>query len=60
MKLNPRKCAFGVSSGKFLGYMVNNGGIETNPKKIQAIVEMKAPNRPRKVQNLIGRIVARS
>ena len=23
MKLNPTKCAFGVSSGKFLGFMVS-------------------------------------
>jgi hypothetical protein len=33
MKLNPAKCAFGVSSGKFLGYMVSSKGIEANPKK---------------------------
>ena len=40
MKLNPAKCAFRVSSGKFLGYMVSNRGIEANPEKIQAILEM--------------------
>ena len=34
MKLNPAKCAFGVSSRKFLGYMVLNRGIEANPEKI--------------------------
>ncbi|KAL5537362.1 hypothetical protein UlMin_046141 [Ulmus minor] len=34
MKLNPSKCAFGVSSGKFLGFMVNHRGIEANPAKI--------------------------
>ena len=28
MKLNPSKCAFGVSSSKFLGFMVNHHGIE--------------------------------
>ena len=33
MKLNPSKCAFGVSSGKFLGFMVSQRGIEANPKK---------------------------
>ena len=33
MKLNPLKCAFGVASGKFLGFMVNHRGIEANPKK---------------------------
>ena len=34
MKLNPNKCAFGVSSGKFLGFMVSHRGIEANPDKI--------------------------
>ena len=34
MKLNPSKCAFGVSSGKFLGFMVSQRGIEANPNKI--------------------------
>ncbi|KAL5560380.1 hypothetical protein UlMin_036591 [Ulmus minor] len=34
IKLNPSKCAFGVSSGKFLGFMVNHRGIEANPAKI--------------------------
>ena len=33
MKLNPAKCAFGVSVGKFLGFIVNNQGIEANPDK---------------------------
>ena len=31
MKLNPLKCAFGVGSGKFLGFMANQQGIEANP-----------------------------
>ena len=43
MKLNPSKCAFGVSSGKFLGFMVSHRGIEANPDKIQAILDMKPP-----------------
>ena len=34
MKLNPSKCAFGVSSGKFLGFMVSHRGIKVNPDKI--------------------------
>jgi hypothetical protein len=45
MKLNPEKCAFGVSSGKFLGFMVSQRGIEANPDKIKAILEM-SPQRP--------------
>ena len=43
MKLNPSKCIFGVTSGKFLGFMVSARGIEANPEKIQALKEMIAP-----------------
>ena len=34
MKLNPAKCVFGIVSGKFLGFMVSQRGIEANPKKV--------------------------
>ena len=40
MKLNPQKCAFRVASGKFLGFMVNHRGMEVNPEKIQALIDM--------------------
>ena len=43
MKLNPNKCTFGVSSGKFLVFMGLHRGIEANPDKIQAILDMKPP-----------------
>ena len=43
MKLNPTKCAFGVTSKKFLGFMVSGHGIEANPEKIHAIQNMTAP-----------------
>ena len=39
MKLNPLKYAFGVGLGKFLGFMVNQRGIEANPKNINALLE---------------------
>ena len=54
MKLNPSKCAFGVSSGKFLGFMVSHRGIEANPDKIQAILDMKPPQNVKEVQSLTG------
>ena len=41
MKLNPAKCAFGVSAGKFLGFIVNHRGIEANPNKIKAVLECR-------------------
>ena len=40
MKLNPSKCAFGVASGKFLRFMVSQRGIEANPEKVKAILNM--------------------
>ena len=58
MKLNPSKCAFGVSSGKFLGFMVSHRGIEANPDKIQAILDMKPPQNIKEIQSLIGRVAA--
>src|SRR3954462_6978012 len=50
IKLNPNKCAFGVSAGKLLGYMVSSRGIEANPKKFKAIARMKEPTDIRGVQ----------
>ena len=58
MKLNPAKCAFGVASGKFLGFMVNQRGIEANPDKIRAILEMEVPKSVKDVQRLAGRLAA--
>jgi hypothetical protein len=58
MKLNPTKCAFGVSSGKFLGFMVSQRGIEANPEKVRAVLEMEAPKTTKQLQRLTGRITA--
>ena len=58
MKLNPSKCAFGVSSGKILGFMVSQRGIEANPDKIQAILNMEPPKNIKEVQSLIGQVAA--
>ena len=58
MKLNPSKCAFGVASGKFLGFMVSQREIKANPEKVQAILNMTSPKTIKEVQKLIGRIEA--
>jgi hypothetical protein len=58
MKLNPVKCAFGVSSGKFLCYMVSSRGIEANFDKIQAILEMQSPKTTKQLQQLTGGLAA--
>ena len=44
MKLNPTKCAFGVSSEKFLGFIVNLRGIEAIPEKIKVVLDMLSPS----------------
>ena len=60
MKLNLVKCAFGVSAGKFLGFIVNNRGIEANPDKIKVVLDMPSPSSIKEVQRLTGRIAALS
>ena len=58
MKLNPSKCAFEVTAGKFLGFMVSQRGIEVNLEKVQAIMELAPPKTIKEVQNLNGKIAA--
>jgi hypothetical protein len=43
IKLNPKKCSFGVPIGQLLGYLISERGIEGNPGKIQAIINMQPP-----------------
>jgi hypothetical protein len=40
LKMNPNKCAFGVSAGEFLGFLVHEGGIEVGKKSMKAIDEL--------------------
>ena len=47
-----------MASGKFLGFMVSHRGIEANPDKIQAILDMKPPQNIKEVQSLTGRVAA--
>ena len=60
MKFNPEKCAFGVESGKFLGFMVSHRGIEANPEKNQVIVQMRSPRNLKEIQSLTGKLAALS
>ncbi|KAJ9704055.1 hypothetical protein PVL29_005372 [Vitis rotundifolia] len=56
LRLNPKKCTFGVTSGKLLGYMVSERGIEVDPDKIRAILDMPAPRTEREVRGFLGRL----
>jgi hypothetical protein len=58
LRLNPEKCVFGVRQGKILGYLVSHRGIEANPTKIEAIINMTPPQSARDIQRLTGRLVA--
>ena len=60
MKLNPTKCAFRVSTGKFLGFIVNSRGRKANPDKIKVVLDMRPPSNTKEVQHLTERIVALS
>ena len=58
MKLNLGKCAFGVTVGKFLEFMVSQKGIEANPDKIWAIIEMAPLRNVKEVQSLNSKVAA--
>ena len=60
MKLNPTKCAFGVSAGKFLGFIINSLGIEANLDKKKVVLDMLPPSNIKDMQRLTGRIAALS
>ena len=60
MNLNLTKCAFGVTAGKFLGFLISGRGIEANPEKIQAILHVRQPTSKKEVQQLTDRIAALS
>ena len=49
MMLNPTKCAFGVSLGKFLNFMVSQKGIKANLEKVKVILEMMSPKTVKEV-----------
>nr|XP_025648156.1 uncharacterized protein K02A2.6-like [Arachis hypogaea] len=60
MRLNPLKCAFAMEAGKFLGFMITQRGVEANPEKCQAILQMKSPGCIKDVQRLAGRLTVLS
>uniref|UniRef100_A0A2N9GSF0 RNA-directed DNA polymerase n=1 Tax=Fagus sylvatica TaxID=28930 RepID=A0A2N9GSF0_FAGSY len=57
LKMNPLKCAFGVSAGKFLGFLVHNRGIDVDPAKASAIATMKPPTSHKELKSFLGKII---
>jgi hypothetical protein len=58
MKLNPTKCVFGVPAEKLLRFIISHRGIDVNPEKIEAILQMQKPRCVRDVHKLAGCMTA--
>ena len=56
LRMNPLKCAFEVSSRKFLGFLVHNRGIDVNPAKATAIATMRPPATVKKLKSFLGKV----
>jgi hypothetical protein len=56
LRMNPLKCAFEVSAGRFLGFIVHEHGIQVNPKKAESIKKLVEPTCKKDVQKLLGKI----
>jgi len=56
LRLNPAKCTFEVKSGKLLGFIVSQKGIEVDPEKVKAILEMPEPSTEKQVRGFLGRL----
>jgi len=56
LKMNPLKCAFGVSAGKFLGFIIHEKGIEIDPKRIEAMKKVEAPTCKKDLQKFLDKV----
>ena len=56
LRLNPNKCTIGVTSGKLLGHIVSEHGVEVDPEKIKAILDMPAPRNEKEIRGFLGRL----
>ena len=54
--MNHKKCTFRVTSRKLLGHIVNEHGIEVDPEKIRAILDMPAPRTEREIRGFLGKL----
>nr|GEU62401.1 protein NYNRIN-like [Tanacetum cinerariifolium] len=58
MKLNPKKCSFGVEERPFLGHVVTKQGIKDNPSKVKAVLDLDQPRTLKDIQSLNGKLAA--
>jgi hypothetical protein len=55
LKMNLLKCAFGVSAGKFLGFIIHKHGIEINHTKIGSMNKVQSPQSKNDIQKFLGK-----
>ncbi|GKC50939.1 reverse transcriptase domain-containing protein, partial [Tanacetum coccineum] len=60
MKLNPKKCSFGVEEGPFLGHLITKQGIKANPSKVKAVTNLDQSRTLKDIQSLNGKLAALS
>ena len=56
LRLNPKKCTFGATSGKLLGHIISERGIEVDLEKIRAILDMPTPRTEKEIRGFLGRL----
>jgi hypothetical protein len=56
LKMNPLKCVFDVSTGKFLGFIIYEHGIEIDPMKIESINKVQPPQSKNDMQKFLGKL----
>ena len=56
LRMNPLKCAFGVTAGKFLGFLIHQKGISYHPSKVQAIITMQPPATLTQIKSFLGKL----
>ena len=56
LMLNPKKCVFGVTSSKLLGFIVSRHGIEIDPQKVKSIMDMPPPKTQKQLFTLQGKL----
>ncbi|XP_028113348.1 uncharacterized protein LOC114311403 [Camellia sinensis] len=56
MRMNPLKCAFGVTAGKFLGFLVHRHGIKADEDKVKSIRAMPPPHSQKELKKFLGKV----
>jgi hypothetical protein len=56
LKMNPHKCTFVVSAGKFLGFIIHEHGIEVDPDRIRDILNVRALKCKLEMQSFLGKV----